>query len=168
MKTSSLNRSRRAPGLLSIGQSLVYGLIGGVVATGVKTLCETIAPPRPPGVDSPLGNVLNAASVEFTGGPLSEAVKQIAEPSAHFVFGVGAAAVYAVVSERLPVLRAGCGAFFGFSLWLGAHEILLPLLGFSPSPAQMSVWEQGNELITHVIYGVTVELVRRGLVSKLA
>ncbi len=161
-------RSSRTGSALTIGQSLLYGVIGGLVATGVKTICELIAPPRPPGVESPLGNMLNAASLAATGEPMSESVKPFAEPAVHFIFGAVAAGVYAVVAQKLPVLRAGRGALFGFLFWLGAHEIGLPLFGFSPTPAQMSWWEQGNELVTHVIYGVVVESVLRGLARKLA
>jgi len=164
MKTSS----SAAPSVLSLGKALFYGFVGGVVATGVKTLCELIAPPRPPGVESPLANMLNATSIAATGDPISESLKALAEPSVHFIFGAVTAAVYAAVSQKFPALRAGCGALFGFLFWLGAHEIGLPLAGFSPSPAEMSWWEQGNELVTHVIYGVVVESVLRGLARKLA
>ena len=99
---------------------------------------------------------------------MSQALKSLAEPTLHFGFGAVTAGLYVVVSERFPILRAGCGSFFGVLFWLGLHETFLPLCGFSPSPAAMSLWEQGNELVSHVAYGVTVELVRRGLVRKLA
>lgn len=153
---------------LSLGQAFVFGFIGGVVATGIKTIVEKISPPRPPGIDSPLGNMIESASRSLTGEPLTQSMKALAEPVVHFGFGAVSAGLYVVVSERFPILRAGCGSLFGFLFWLGAHEIVLPLAGFSPSPAEMSLWEQGNELVSHVLYGVVVELVRRGLARKLA
>jgi putative membrane protein len=167
-KKSGAQQASPARGSLSIAQALLYGSVAGFVATSVKTICELIAPPRAPGVESPLANLLNSASVAATGGPLTESAKTVAEPTVHFAFGIGAAAVYAVVSQKLPVLRAGRGALFGFLFWLGFHEIGLPLFGFSPTPAQMSLWEQGNELVTHIVYGMVVEQVLRTVARKLA
>ncbi len=161
-------RSSSPRDAVSIGKALVYGAIAGLVGAGIKTVCELIAPPRPPGVESPLGNVINAASVGVTGEPMSQSLKSFAEPALHFGFSAVSAAIYVVVSQRFPILRAGCGSLFGVLFWLGAHEIALPLCGFSPSPVQMSLWEQGDELVSHIVFGVTVELVRRGLVRKLA
>ncbi len=97
---------------------------------------------------------------------MSASLRSITEPVVHFGFGAITAAVYVVVSERLPFLRMGCGALFGFLFWLGFHEVLLPLMGFSASPAHLSLWEQGNELVSHIFYGVAVELIRRFLASK--
>lgn len=160
--------SSHLTGALGVGKALLYGLVAGVVATGIKTVCEVISPPRSPGVESPLGNAINAASVSVTGAPMHQSLKSLAEPAVHFGFGAITAGVYVVVSERVPILRAGCGSLFGVLFWLGLHEIALPLAGFSPSPAIMSLWEQGNELVSHVAYGMTVEVVRRGLERKLA
>ncbi|MBA3834205.1 MAG: DUF1440 domain-containing protein [Chthoniobacterales bacterium] len=153
---------------LSLGQAFFYGLVAGLVATGVKTVCELISPPRPPGAMSPLANMIDSTSLLVTGAALTESARSITEPVVHFGFGAVSAGVYVVLSERFPILRVGCGSLFGVLFWLGLHETFLPLAGFSPSPAQMSAWEQGNELVSHIFYGVTVELVRRCITRKLA
>ncbi len=153
---------------LSAGKVIIVGLIAGLVASGVKTICELISPPRPPGALSPLGKMIDSASVLATGEPMAQSLRSVSEPVVHFSFGAVVAAVYVVVSERFPILRAGCGTLFGVLFWLGLHEIFLPLAGFSASPAQMTLWEQGNEFVSHIFFGVTVELVRRGLTRKLA
>ncbi len=156
---------RRDP--IGTGKAIVIGLIAGLVASGVKTICELISPPRLPGDLSPLGKMIDYASVVATGEPMAESARKLTEPFVHFGFGAAAAAVYVVVSERFPILRAGCGSLFGVLFWLSVHEILLPLAGFSASPAMMTFREQGNEFVSHIIFGVTVELVRRGLTRKL-
>ncbi len=166
MYAQSLNVPR--PRHSSVGKTLVVGFIAGLAATGVKTICEKISPPRPPGVPSPLGNALDAASTKLTGHPMAKEKKAMAEPVVHFLFGAGAGAgaVYAVMEREIPPVRAGDGALFGISFWLLAHEISLPLMGLSPTPAQMTIWEQGNELVSHGIFGVALEFVRRGLLRK--
>lgn len=146
-----------------LGKALVIGFAAGLVASGVKTICEKIAPPRPPGVPSPLGNALDAASIGITGHPMSDEAKAVAEPVVHFLFGAGAGAVYAMIERKVPPVRAGYGLLFGLSFWLFAHEITLPAMGLSPTPAQMSAWEQGNEFVSHGIFGLAVEFVRRWL-----
>lgn len=54
----------------------------------------------------------------------------------------------------------GKGVVFRVVFWIAFHESGLPLAGLSPSPAKMPLWEQGNELISHMLYGLTVELTR--------
>lgn len=152
----------------SLGKALAIGFVAGLAATVVKTICEKISPPRPPGVPSPLGNALDAASMGLTGHPMTEEAKAIAEPMVHFLFGASAGAVYALIERKVPPVRAGYGILFGLSFWLFAHEITLPLMGLSPTPAQMTAWEQGNEFVSHGIFGLALEFVRRFLARKWA
>lgn len=166
MKSQVLGSSH--PRGTGFGKVIVIGFVGGLVASALKTLCEVIAPPRAPGVQSPLGNALDAVSMSLSGEVMPEATKSLAEPALHFVFGALAGSVYAVLERKIPLIRAGYGTLFGFSFWLLLHEIALPLMGLSPTPAQMTVWEQGNELVTHIVFGVVLEFVRRALLRKWA
>lgn len=163
---SSQSLSVPLPPQGSLAKAVVIGFVAGLVASGVKTVCEKISPPRPPGVPSPLGNALDAASMSMTGHPMTEEAKAVAEPVVHFLFGAGAGAVYALMERKVPPVRAGYGLLFGLSFWLFAHEITLPALGLSPTPAQMSAWEQGNEFVSHGIFGVALEFVRRWLARR--
>lgn len=153
---------------ISAGKTILIGLAAGLLATGVKTLCEIISPPRGPHVPSPLGNAIDAVSANLTGQRVSEGTMHLAEPTVHFLFGMGAGGVYALLADKIPLVRAGYGTLFGFSFWLLAHEIALPLMGLSPTPAQMTFWEQGNELISHLVFGAALEFFRRLGVRKLA
>jgi len=164
MKAEYLSSSR--PPAIGFGKIIWIGFIGGLVASGAKLLCEMAAPPRAPGVPSPLGNALEAVAMGLTGQPMPETAKTLAEPVAHFLFGAVAGSVYAGLERKVPLVRAGSGMLFGFSFWLMAHEIGLPWMGLSPTPLQMTGWEQGNELVTHGVFGATLEFVRRTLVRK--
>lgn len=146
---------------VDLGRVLLIGLAAGLVATAVKTVCEIISPPRAPGVPSPLGNAINAASVAVSGHPVPEESMKIAEPVVHFLFGIAAGGVYALFVRKVPRVQAGYGMLFGFSFWLVAHKVGLPATGLSPTPAQMTLWEQGNEFVSHLIFGVSLEFVRR-------
>lgn len=153
---------------IGIAQTFLIGLAAGFLATAVKTLCETISPPRAPGMPSPLGNAIDAVAMLATGHPLPEATKHWAEPVVHFLFGMGAGLVYALLVRKIPLVRLGYGALYGIGFWLFAHEITLPLMHLSPTPAQMTLWEQGNEFVSHIFFGVSLEFARRFAVRKLA
>ena len=148
-------------------KSALAGAVAGLVGTGVKTLCELIAPPRAPGVLSPLGNGINAVSNFFAGGPMADAPLHTTEMVVHWAFGIAIGVVYAVVAEWKPVVTVGYGLAFGLAFWVLAHETVLPLIGWSPTPLEMTLWEQGNELVTHCLFGVVVELARRALRPRL-
>lgn len=103
-----------------------------------------------------------------TGHPLPEATKTWAEPAVHFLFGMAAGGIYAALARKIPLVRAGYGALYGISFWLFAHEIVLPLMNLSPTPAQMTLWEQGNESVSHIFFGLALEFVHRFGVRKWA
>ncbi len=166
MKSEDLSPSHSSG--VGLGKAIVIGFAAGLVATGAKTLCELVAPPRGPGVQSPLANALDAASISLTGEAMPEGAKSFAEPAAHFLFGALAGSAYVAIERKFRLVRLGYGAFFGFAFWLLVHEIGLPLVGLSPTPAQMTLWEQGNELVTHIVFGVVLEFTRRALLRKWA
>ncbi len=166
MTSTSTARSASHSSGISLGKVVVAGFVGGLVATGAKSLCEVISPPRPPGVPSPLGNALDAVSIRRRGMPAP--AKAWSEPAVHFLFGALAGGAYAGIERTMPLIRAGHGAFFGGSFWLLVHEGALPWMGLSPTPAAMTVREQGNELVSHIVFGVVLESVRRALLRKWA
>ena len=168
MKAQYLSEGRYHTAPPSVAKVILIGFIGGLIASGAKSICELIAPPRAEGVQSPLGNALDAMSMAVTGEPMGEGLKSIGEPALHFLFGAGAGAVYALIERKLPLIRAGYGVLFGIVFWLLLHEIALPLMGLSPTPAQMTLWEQGNELVTHIVFGVVLEAVRRAFMKNWA
>ncbi len=147
---------------------ILIGLAAGFAATAIKTVCELISPPRAPGVPSPLGNAINAVAMGLTGHPLPEETLKVAEPVVHFIFGMGAGAVYALLVKKIPLTRLAYGTVFGIGFWVVAHEIVLPLMGLSSTAAQMTLWEQGNEFVSHILFGVALEFTRRFGVRKLA
>ena len=149
------------------GKAIVAGLIGGVVGTAVKTVCEIISPPRPPGQESPLGVGIRLISTHFTGHDLEPTQKKIAEMVMHWGFGTMTGIAFAVLAERWVVVTIGYGVAFGILFWIALHEIFLPAIGWSASPLGMTAWEQGNEFVSHIFYGVGVELTRRSVRPRL-
>ena len=80
---------------------------------------------------------------------------------AHYAFGAGAGAIYALASDNLPALRKGFGSFYGGLVWAIADEGVVPALGLSRSPREIPVAVHAYSLSGHCVYGITLECVRR-------
>ena len=145
-----------------IAKGLLAGLLGGVAGSAAKLIGEAIFPPRTQGQEPP--PALLAEKV--AGHPLSSGEKTAATQGFHWLLGSGIGAVYGAAAEELPAVTGGYGSLFGLAVLLGTHESVLPLLGLVEPPLKQPLNEQGSEIFTHILYGVTTEAVRRWLMRR--
>ncbi|MCA1632502.1 MAG: DUF1440 domain-containing protein [Acidobacteria bacterium] len=89
--------------------------------------------------------------------------KQAAGTAVHYAFGITTGAIYGALAEALPRVTAGAGAPFGAAVWLAADEGVVPLLGLSKSPAEYPPSTHAYALASHLVYGLTTEVVRRAV-----
>ncbi len=142
----------------SLPKGLIAGLMGGLVATAVKTIAEKFYPPRTQG-QTPAPAVL---ADKVAGHELSPTKSMVATEAIHWTFGAMAGAAYGALVEYYPAASAKEGASFGAALEGLTHESVLPAMGLSGNPTRR---EHTSELATHVAYGVVTELVR-GIVRR--
>ena len=157
------------------------GLAGGVVGTFVKsqaepvlqTLGERLFPPthhqkEQPGADvtghpdrMPPSKMAQEAT-DAVGVTLSRDEKLAAQEGIHWAFGTTAGVAYGVAAEFTDA-EAGFGVPAAVALFGATHGTTLPALGLQAGldelPKAWWVWEFGS----HLVYGVTVEAVRRGV-----
>jgi len=145
----------------SILKGALAGLVGGIVGSGAKAVAEKIYPPRIEGQTPPP----TLLAERIAGHPLSEQQKQIATQGIHWTFGALAGAVYGAAVELEPKAGAWRGAAFGLALNKMTHQSLLPKAGLAAPALRQSTQERQSEWVTHAIYGITTDLVRR-LVRK--
>ena len=146
----------------SLLKGMIAGMVGGIVATGVKTIAEKFYPPRIHGEPEPpavLAEKLSSNSLHGTS-------KTVAAETLHWGFGALTGAAYGALAEFYPAATAREGASFGLTLMALTHESALPALGLSASAENQSAREHTSEMVTHVLYGVTTEVVR-SLIRKL-
>jgi putative membrane protein len=150
--------------MLSNGiRGAIAGAAGGIVGGAVKLACEALVPPRPPDREPPPG-VLVADVVRATDGrELSKDEKQRAAMTVHWIFSLLSGALHGVAVEANASLARSEGVPFGLAIWLGFHEVALPLLHATPPLPELPLSEQINECITHCAYGFSVERTRRSL-----
>ena len=141
----------------SILKGTVAGFVGGLAGAGAKALGEQLFPPRTQGRPAP--HVVLAERV--AGHPLPPADKQAAVQTIHWGFGALAGAVYGAMVEVEPSFAAWHGAAFGLTLNKITHESVLPRVGLAAPKEEQPAQERISEWVTHAIYGIFTDSVRR-------
>ena len=95
------------------------------------------------------------------GRHLTRDEKKKAGPVVHYAFGAIMGAVYGATVEVNPAANALAGIPFGAILFAAADEVALPALGLSDKPAAYPLSTHFYGLVSHAVYGVTTETVRR-------
>ena len=152
-----------------IATSVLGGLVGGLLGAGVMSVAHTLVSKREPPPATAAGDdatvkVADRVSRVVRGRPLAEREKSSAGSAVHYGFGAGLGALYGVVAGVVPSLGAGWGLLFGIAAWLGPHAIVVPALGLAPSPLASPLGKEAVEFVLHLLYGSTVEVVRRSAV----
>ena len=143
-----------------VAKGFLAGAIGGLVATGVKSIAEKIFPPRDPDEDAPPATLANRAAQALAGERLDERQKAIAEQGMHWLFGTLIGGVYGAACELVPDLKQGYGLAFGATVYGVMHQGVLPAADLEEPLPEQEPDEARNEMITHLAYGFVTEVVR--------
>lgn len=172
-----MDRSSSRP---SLWKGAVAGLAGGLVGTFVKSqaeprlqrLGETLFPPTPAEKERRGADVtghpdrmppatLAQEVASQAGVMLSRDETLEAQAALHWAFGTSAGVAYGVLAE-VTGADAGFGMPAAAVLFAATHGSTLPAVGLQAPPARLPaawwVWELGS----HLVYGLTADLVRRG------
>jgi hypothetical protein len=153
-------------------KGMVVGAVAGIMASFAMTRFHVaVSGPGLTGSEEPqsmkpVGGgddaAMKAADVAVqatTGEPLTRREKrEIGGPAAHYAFGALAGAVYGLMRELTPNARCRNGGVFGSMMWVGADQLLLPLVGLSPWP--LSAYPASTNfqhLMSHLVYGEATE-----------
>jgi uncharacterized membrane protein YagU involved in acid resistance len=107
------------------------------------------------------------ASEAVAARPLAPAEQDVAGPFVHYAFGVSVGAAYGAIAEGRPEVTRMGGVPFGLSVWSGADEFLVPALGLSAAPWRRPARAHTYSFLSHVVYGLTTETVRRAVRTAL-
>lgn len=158
-KESNRNINQVAETYRSLAKGVAAGLIAGLVGVVAKTLAERMFPPRTHGEPEPP----DALAEKAAGHKLAPASRAAAADGIHWSFGAMTGAAYGALAEFYPAATAKEGAAFGMALETLTHETALPALGISLPVGSQTARERASEMTSHVIYGLTVEFVRRAV-----
>jgi hypothetical protein len=86
--------------------------------------------------------------------------------AAHYAFSAANGIAYMFLAERVPATRRCFGAAYGTLVWGVADEGLMPALGLSRGPHELSPGLHLYSLAGHWIFGATLEAFRRAALSR--
>ena len=104
----------------------------------------------------------------LSGRHLSHEQKKKLGPLVHYSFGTLQGAVYGTVAEMTGASKGLLsGLIFGTALYLAADEMAVPALGLSGKLTEYPLSSHLYGLASHLVYGVSTEVARRGLRASL-
>ncbi len=157
-------------------RGLAAGLLAGLVASyamnafqaAASRLSQPSEPKRPKrktqGFDDSDPTTAKAASVlseNVFRHRLSPRQKEIADPAVHYAVGAALGGLYGIAAEFTPQVTAGAGIPFGAAVAVVLDESIVPAAGLSAPPWQSSASTHLYALSSHLVFGLTAELVRR-------
>jgi putative membrane protein len=101
------------------------------------------------------------------GRPLTRTEMTVAAPVIHYTFGAGVSAMYGGLAETSPPVTAGTGLAYGAAVWAAADEVAMPMLGLANRHQPYPVEAHLQSLAAHLVFGLTTEIVRRGVRAAL-
>jgi len=102
-------------------------------------------------------------SAGFFHRKLSREQKKKLGPVVHYAFGAGMGAAYGALAELEPRTTLGAGLPYGTAVFIGADEIAVPAFGLSKPPKEYPASAHLYGLASHLVYGLSLEMARRGV-----
>ena len=165
MRASGLFQSSKN----TLGALIWAGIVAGVVSALVKSGVETVLPPRPPTAVPPPIALLDLMG--FDAATMTYAFNQTAVNwggnGFHILFSIVIAIVYVWLVDLCPKIGVWWGLLFGWiTATVGAHCIVLPILGVAPLPWDMGMAGFISEIVGTGIWIWTIECVRRVMLQR--
>lgn len=113
--------------------------------------------------DDATERLANAISVKAFDRELTKREKDAAGTAFHYAMGATSGALYGAVAEMSPGATVGVGLPFGVAVWIVADEGLVPAAGLSKSPTEYPLSIHAYSLASHLVFGLTAEVVRRAV-----
>jgi hypothetical protein len=140
--------------------------VWGDFAEGLKELPGSQVSKSDPNTEVQDDTTVRAASAVLEGlfdHKLTQSEKKIAGPAVHYILGTGVGGLYGAAAEIAPKVTAGTGVPFGALFWLVVDEGAVPLLRLSEGPRAYPLSTHAYALSSHIVYGLTAEVVRRAV-----
>jgi putative membrane protein len=112
-------------------------------------------------------NTAETATVATAGHRLTASEQDVAGPLMHYGFGTAVGAVYGALAETRPELTRFGGVPFGLGVWASADEVAVPAAGLSVAPWDRPLRAHSYSMLSHAVYGLTAEAVRKMVRSRL-
>lgn len=113
--------------------------------------------------DDAAERLANAISVGVFDHELTRSGKDAGGIALHYAYSISMGGLYGAAAELVPGVSAGVGLPYGALVWITADEGVVPALGLSKSFAEYPLSIHAYALASHLVYGLTTEVVRRAV-----
>lgn len=110
--------------------------------------------------DDAAERLANTISVGVFEHDLTRSEKDTAGIAFHYAYGISMGRLYGAAAELAPVVTVGAGLTYGATIWVVADEGIVSALGLSKSSSEYPLSIHVYALASHLVYGLTAELVR--------
>ncbi len=154
-------------------KGLIAGALGGLAGSWIMTrfqylMAHAMGQSDPHGGEEEDATVKVAKGISsLTGHELSEDQKKTAGPLVHYAFGTSIGALYGGLAQKHKAPRSGFGTAYGTAVWAVGDEVVVPALGLAGKPGETSLSQHAQFLAAHIVYGLTLEGVRRLAIKAL-
>ena len=152
----------------NVYKGIIAGAIGGLAASWIMPRFQFLlshalghADPHEGQGDDATVKTAQRISSAVWGHELSEREKKAAGPFVHYAYGTGIGALYGGLAQELEITTSGFGSAYGTAAWALGDEIAVPALGLGKKPTETPVSQHFQLLAAHIVYGITLESVRR-------
>jgi len=105
----------------------------------------------------------NAVSEFVLDHRMTKSEKELGGAIAHYAMGATSGIIYGAAAELLPETTVGLGVPFGAVVWAVVDEGIVPAMGLSKSASEYPLQIHAYALASHLVYGMTTEVVRRAV-----
>lgn len=158
----------------AVYKGLIAGALGGLTASWVMTRFQVILAQSSGHIDPHEGQgedatVLTAERISrgVLDHKLTAEEKKTAGPFVHYAYGTGIGALYGGLAQKKKIAALGFGSAYGATAWALGDEIAVPALGLGKRPTETPAWQHVQTLAAHLVYGITLEAVRRVVLKAL-
>ena len=155
---------------------LLRGAFAGVVAGVTASFAMDLFQAATSAMSSSSGEEASEPATEktadriaeaLTGSELAPADKTIAGQGVHYAFGIALGLAYGIAAEFRPTVTAGYGTAFGVGSATLFDEGFVPAAGLGEVPWKAGLTGNLYAYASHLVFGVTSELIRRQVVRSL-
>jgi uncharacterized membrane protein YagU involved in acid resistance len=105
----------------------------------------------------------SAVSEGLFGHKLTKKERKLGGAAVHYAVGGVTSGIYGAAAEVAPTVTKGVGLPYGTAVWLVVDEGAVPALGLSKPVTNYPLSNHAYALASHFVFGVTADLVRRGV-----
>ncbi|CAM3839243.1 DUF1440 domain-containing protein [Rahnella bruchi] len=162
-----------APNRRRYGVALFIGIISGILSAFVKWGAEVPLPPRTFSGGRDEFNPPYLFLKDYLGIDPTQAIFHFSEHIinpvhiTHIIFSLTFAIGYCLVAEVFPKVKLWQGAMAGIIATVAVHWIFIPLMHLSPPLSGIPPDEYISELLGHIFWFWTIEMIRRDLRNRI-